>query len=466
MNNRLLKQIFTIPLSNEKNLVYAPLKRVAFIANTVLVNNLFNLCRCIDRLGSSHSFYPELSTTLGHDNGIMNLILDSDFFTAEPEPEDEYEKDGAIYDTVTLFPTNECNLRCVYCYASSGEHEKKKMPWKIAKAGIDMVFRSVVENELPSLHLGFHGGGEPSLNENILKRACEYANYLCCENNIELSISGAFNGFMPDQTERYIIENLTDLSLSFDGLPEVQNAQRPTRDGKSSFTRVTGFMRAMDDAKFPYGVRMTVTDQSVARFEDSIDFICKNFNPRAIQVEPVFSQGRARRNRLTAPGRERFIDQFLRGKNRASARGIPLLYSGARLDAISQRFCMAPCRALILTPNGDITTCYEAFDRSHPENDKFIIGKYSGNGCLAIDREKLANRLERTAAAAVDCRSCFCKWHCAGDCAGKIFENRENSSPNKTDRCTLNRELIIHMILDKIRQNGGWIWNGPVSETF
>lgn len=461
--NKLLNQIFTIPLSENKHLVYAPLKRTAFIANAGLVNMIFDRClgkQTQVRRNDQQRIPPESAENV---YGFLASLDRSGFFEPGSEPEDDHGKTGAMYDTAVLFPTNECNLRCIYCYAFAGEFRKQRMPWEIARAGIDFVFDSVVKNELPSFHLGFHGGGEPSLGEAVLKQACDYANDLCSRRDIRLSISGAFNGFMSDRMVRYIIGHFTEASVSFDGIPEVQNCQRPTREGRPSFHRVADCMHAMDETNFPYGIRMTVTGESVSRLEESICFICENFNPRAIHAEPVFHQGRARRNRLAMKDFDCFIAGFLRGTEHARARGIHLYYSGVRPDVITQRFCEAPRRALIVTPGGDITTCFEVFGREDSEKNGFVVGSYSGDGVFDINREKLSRHLTRTVSSIDFCEACFCKWHCAGDCAGKEFENAGDSLA-ATDRCDLNRQLTVHMILDRIKQSGGRIWSEHIGE--
>ncbi|MDY9925068.1 radical SAM/SPASM domain-containing protein [Methanosarcina sp.] len=454
--NDILQQIFTIPLDEEKYLVYAPLKGIAFIGNTSLVNSIFEHC---SRLGTCTptSNNPSDVPSVGVKDEL-NFLQKLDFFQPAPLPVDEYEQKGVQYDAVILFLTNQCNLRCSYCYASSGEHQTQQMPWDLAKASIDFVMREVVRNHSPIMTLGFHGGGEPTLNWDVLTRATDYAHSLEKKNNIQLQVTGAFNGYWPEKVLHYIIKNFTELSLSFDGMPSVQNSQRPAINKKDSFPRVAKTLHTLDQVQFPYGIRMTVTNDSVCDLAENISFICENFKPKKIQVEPAFNVGRAKKNKSTITDLDIFVDQFIRGFKEAEKHQITLFYSGARLDALTQRFCLAACRALVVTPDGDITTCFETYSREHPLSQHFIVGSYRGNRQFFIEEEKLRHHFSRTIESIPHCEGCFCKWHCAGDCAIKTFSEETIDGFHSTERCFVNQELIKFFLLNKIKENGGLIW--------
>jgi uncharacterized protein len=388
----------------------------------------------------------------------MRFLNNLDFFYPEPIPADNYKKKGVQYDTAVLFLTNQCNLRCSYCYASSGEFPQKRMTWEIAKAGIDFVLDQVKKNHSQTMTVGFHGGGEPTLNWDILVKSTEYAKSVSKKNNLDLHVTGSFNGYWPIKVTRYIIKNFTEISLSFDGLPSTQNAQRPAVNNKASFQKVSETLFRLDQAQFSYGIRMTVTNDSVSHLEENISFICENFKPRKIQVEPVFMEGRAIKNRSAISDLDVFINQFTRAITKAEQHKIHLFYSGARLEAMTTRFCLAACRAVVITPDGSITTCFEVYGQEHPSADQFIVGRYDGDGKISIDGQKLIKNYRRTIDQISYCDACFCKWHCAGDCSAKTFSKGPDASFQPTERCYVNRELTKWLVLKKIMENDGIIW--------
>ena len=203
---------------------------------------------------------------------------------------------------------------------------------------------------------------------------------------------------------------------------------------------------------------MTVTNETVSYLADSVALICEQFHPRKIQVEPVFEEGRARKNRLTMTDLNTFMSQFIRAYAITEGHQIPLLYSGGRLEVLNDRFCLAACRALIVTPDGDVTTCFEIYDREHPLSQHFVVGKYQGNGGFLIDQEKLSRHLNRTIRALPYCDGCFCKWHCAGDCAAKTLSKETINGFQPSERCLVNREVTKFLLLHKIKTGGGVFW--------
>jgi len=102
----------------------------------------------------------------------------------------------------------------------------------------------------------------------------------------------ATNGVLNDSQTEWITRNLSGAMVSFDGLPAVHDRQRPARTGAQSSGRVIDTMRHFDEAGFGYGVRLTVLPDQVATLPDSVEFICSNFHPYAIQIEPVYQLGR------------------------------------------------------------------------------------------------------------------------------------------------------------------------------
>ncbi len=456
--NTLIQQVFSIPLGKKKYLIYAPLKEIAFIANPALVNMVFDKAKSL-----CQSNLP--STTISHDRasskkegGVLDFLQELDFFRPEPIPVDDYCNIGVQYDSVILFLTNLCNLRCTYCYASSGEYLKREMPWEIAKAGIDYVMEEVIKNKSSAMTLGFHGGGEPTLNWSILTSAVDYAHSLAEKNGITLYVSASTNGCWSKKTLNYIINNFTELSLSFDGLPFVQNTQRPMKNKKDSFPMIKRTLNELDKADFLYGIRMTVTNKSVYYLADSVSFICENFRPQKIQVEPVFLEGRAKRNRSQISNLDVFIEQFQRGFKIAEEHNIILYYSGARLEALTNRFCLAACRSLVVTQDGDVTTCFEVFGKDHPLSKRFFVGAYVENEKFIFNEKKRDERFGHTLEQIPYCESCFCKWHCAGDCAIKTCPVGAGDAFQPTDRCYVNQELTKFLILERIKENGGTIW--------
>ena len=338
------------------------------------------------------------------------------------------------------------------------------MSWEVAKAAIERVLFEVARRKGSTLTLGFHGGGEPTMNWPVLRQSVEHVIALTKENGITCQICGAFNGFWSQRTLDFIINHFADISLSFDGPPKVQNAQRPAVRNRDSSTKVERSLRALDKAGFSCGIRMTITDFSVDTLAESVRYICENFTPKKIQAEPVFSSGRALENRSGIKDQGLFVDRLPgRAGDRPAIRDRAFLLRRQDFGCDDPDFDLAATRALIVTPRGDVTTCFEVFGREHPESDGFIVGKYAENRYFEIDSKTLGGHLARTVEICPTAETVT-----AGGAA------RETAPPKRSlaglgklfkpsERCFMNQELTKYLLLDKIRQSGGHIWNGQAS---
>jgi uncharacterized protein len=226
---KLTSELFTIPLEDEKYLIYAPLRQAAFVASDRVVNFLADLQegkydRSLDPDGSLVKFLQQLE--------ILNAK------SAETQPVTTFE--GTPLPTaVTFFLTTACNLRCTYCYAAAGDTPLKSMSLVVAKRGIDFVVANALSQKVPQFEIIYHGGGEPTANWQVMTESFAYARQKALEEGLSVKASTATNGVLNDDRIDWIIANLTGVSLSFDGLPSIQDTHRVTANGKGSSDRVT-----------------------------------------------------------------------------------------------------------------------------------------------------------------------------------------------------------------------------------
>jgi uncharacterized protein len=215
-------------------------------------------------------------------------------------------------------------------------------------------------------------------------------------------------------------------------------------------------IKEMDKASFKYGIRMTVTYDSLKRLPDAIRFLASETRVKIIQVEPAFPQGRGMITGVPAKSYAKFIRSFEEAYNIAEASGIRLSYSGARPAMITTRFCGAPSDSLVVLSGGELSTCVEVHDTNHPMARDFIIGKIVDDQ-VTIDVEQWRRIVSRTVNNISYCKDCFCKYHCAGDCIRKTFSAKSEDSFKPSPRCRLNRELTKFLLLKKIATSDG-LW--------
>ncbi len=418
--------IFFIPF-HDKYIIYRPLVQSAFIGNKTTVELIKN--RAIDKNSRFHDFLTTIN-----------------FFAPDPMAADIKTKEYAPTQAVLLM-TNRCSLRCIYCYADAGDKPGKDLSEKLGFKAVDVVEKNAGAKGLAKFELVFHGGGEPVLNWTVLKSVCRYAR----NKTIPCDISICSNGLWNDRQTEWLIENINNFTISFDGMEDVQNFQRPGKNREKSFDNVFKTIKTLDKSLVEYGIRLTVTPENINTLPESIRFLCTSTNCRNIQVEPAFYMWRNSRITPDTNDIDRFIKMFIKSLATAHKHNRSLTYSGARPWNNSSVFCTALYSSLIVSSSGELTGCYEVTDQEHPLYDIFTFGTLSESG-IEINKEKRnflmienKNRLSR-------CNDCFCLYHCAGDCMVKNM-NGEKKYGQAGVRCKINRAVTKEMILRNIHYN-------------
>lgn len=445
-SDRIQTDVFIIPLLG-RFLVYAPLRRTAFIANATAVNLLARL-----RQG------PVVATDEG-ESSFLHFCRQIHLTGKDGDsPIGGFEWCNYQPTEATLFLTSRCNLRCIYCYASAGEHPVAEMSLSDATRGIEFVSRNALERGKREFGIGYHGGGEPTTHWEVLTQSFAFAQRIAKENGLDVYGSMATNGVLSKEKREWIVRNFRGVNLSIDGLPAIQDQQRPLLSGQPSSEAVLQTLQSFDAANFQYGIRVTVTAASIDRLPQSIQYLLNHAHPKHIQVEPMYVLGRGREINLEVRS-DRFVDAFREARCLAVRAGVDFFFSAARVDVLTNRFCQSCGEGFSLTPNGRVSACYEVPGEDFPFAEQFIIGHYDADqGRYYFEGDKLARLREQTVERIPWCQNCFCKWHCAGDCMYKSLHASADGQFAGDARCEITQALTLEQILEKITASGGTVW--------
>ncbi|MGD8568642.1 MAG: 4Fe-4S cluster-binding domain-containing protein [Gammaproteobacteria bacterium] len=443
----LASELFSIALDDDKYIVYAPLRKSAFIGNSAVVNFLADLKE-----------HPEL---LAQNSELIHFLRNIGIINDKPETKPITSFSGAPKPvTITLFLTNACNLRCTYCYASAGVAPIHHMSLDVAKHGIDFIINNAVTQNVPYIRITYHGGGEPSVNWKVMTNSLAYAKAQAEKHGLNVHASSATNGMLNDKQSDWFIRQLDGASISFDGLPRVHDKFRVTTSGHGSSQHIENTLKRFDIAGFNYGLRMTVTHEQIATLPDSVEYICRRFNPAKIQVEPAYQMGKW----ATAPSAEtdEFIAAFREAQARARKYTKQIDFSAARVGLSTNHFCSVSQDNFALSADGNVSACYEVFSEDDPYASHFFYGEpdhVNGGYTFNID---VLNRLRNQAVQNRKyCEECFAKWNCAGDCYSKLLHASDGKEIKGSNRCHIIRELSKDQILQKISDSGGLFWCEP-----
>ena len=267
-----------IPHADE-TLVHFPLRGVAFLADRNATTMIEKLRDGVS-LSSVESRSPALAS-------LASLRL----IGGEPDPLPTVKALQTFEPTeATLIFTESCNLGCSYCYASSGP-AKGAMPWPVAKAAIDLVVGNATKRDDRSCSMRYIGGGEPTLQWGLVKRATEHAREASRTANVQCDIRLITNGTLltTDRVD-WIGEHLDFVTLSFDILPELQ-AERSFIGGKDTHGRLLQTIRLLCQRGVQFHLRTTVTRRSAARLVEMVWYAYIHTGATSIRFEPLSEGG-------------------------------------------------------------------------------------------------------------------------------------------------------------------------------
>ncbi len=378
------------------------------------------------------------------DQAVIALLESHGFFEpAEPPQDDPWQKPVQV----TLFPSDGCNLRCRYCYAAAQGPRHALAP-EAARAAVDYVAANAKEQGNRDFVVGFHGNGEPFVNFPLLQEICAYTRQKGEALGLASKLTIATNGALSKEQLDFLLAWFDGVNISFDGLPELQDRQRPFANGRGSFSAVDQTLRRLDAAGKNYGIRATLTTDSVARLKDIALFVAERYpHCRQLHIEPAWECGRCLASGEHTPDTAQFLEGFLAALA-ALPKGSPrLVFSAARQEHLTTTFCAVSRNSFVVTAEGLVTACYEVCETSDPRGERFIYGHYDFTGHRYVfDREKMAALHGLTVPHMPQCRDCFCKYHCAGDCPAKLLENDAPADHRGSGRCRITRAITLHQL--------------------
>lgn len=438
--------LYVIPITDfpveDKFIIYRPLAGLAFVGNRAMAEFAQTL--------AADSTMDGGTTTDSEAYEFLRLIgyLNPD----PPLPEPALRNCRFLPTSAVLLLTNQCQLRCIYCYASAGESSARVLSVDLGFEAIDHVYQNALQKDAPKFKISFHGGGEPTYAWKVIKALTSYARQKSLPAEISLTSNGIWSPRMCD----WIIENMDSISLSFDGRPETQNSQRPLVSGKDSSSIIMRNIVQLDKKNAPYGIRLTAI-APWERLPEEVCFVCEETSCQAIQVEPAFNEERGRHDDPRDREYLIFVDAFLAAHEIALHAGRHLRYSGARLGLSTTTFCKAPYNALIVNTAGDLVTCYQIDDADHPLAGISTIGYIKG-GDAFIDHEIREELHSLMAERRDNCQGCFCYWSCAGDCYVRTFQDQPDGHLIYSNRCQINRHITERILLREIEAGNG-VWS-------
>jgi uncharacterized protein len=170
---------------------------------------------------------------------------------------------GQKITNATLHLTEECNLRCDYCFVSKNP---KKVSWEVAKETIDFLCDPVISGNAPSVSLQFFGG-EPMMQFGLMKKIVEYSKTK--NKKVKFGITTNATLFNEERL-KFIEKEQIGVLFSIDGAEHSQGIHRVTTSGKNSWPLVEKHMHDVIGIQPQITARLTYTPKT-------LPFLYENF---------------------------------------------------------------------------------------------------------------------------------------------------------------------------------------------
>ena len=181
---------------------------------------------------------------------------------------------GSTAQSLTFIVTEDCNLRCKYCYITH-KASNKKMNFSVAKKFIDYVLNSEMIKQ-HAVTLDFIGG-EPLLEIELIDKICDYFKLKTYEMGISwywnYRISICTNGvnYLDKRIQKFISKNKSKLSMTItiDGTKAKHDLQRVFPDGTGSYDVVKKNVDVWKN-QFYASTKVTFASADLKYLKDSI----------------------------------------------------------------------------------------------------------------------------------------------------------------------------------------------------
>jgi len=349
-------------------------------------------------------------------------------------------------ECLTLILSNRCDLACRYCYAAGRrDGNGVALPEAAAEGAARLVARHRAASSRP-LTVVFHGGGEPTLEWELLVQLHAMVGRIARERGIPVWIHLATHGAIDEMRARWLAAHIDHVGLSCDGPPDIQDAQRraPAAATSGPVERTARILRESGTA---FTVRVTVTPATVDRQEEIVEYVRQRLGACRVRLEPVYRGRGAGGAHFSPSDAGRFATQYIRAAEAAKAHGCEVETSGARPGEIHGPYCNSLRGVVQVGPGGVASACFLDAGNGPPRGPDLVYGRVDQEtGEMAIDARRAAAIRHAATTVPEYCFGCINVYHCARGCPDVCLASNAGDSGGNGFRCRVQRTLAMWRI--------------------
>lgn len=363
-----------------------------------------------------------------------------------------------ILKSLCLHVAHDCNLRCGYCFADTGDFggHRALMSKKVAQKAIEFAIKGSKKRHNLELDLF---GGEPLMNMPVVKFIVDYVRKREKETGKNIKLTLTTNGtLLTDEIVTYLNDNRVMLVLSLDGSKKTHDHMRPYPGHLGSFDKaVEGFKKVIESRRGRnYYLRGTYTHYN-PHFAD--DVLAMLEVGSEISMEPVV--GTNEPYVLTEDDwqiLDKEYEKLARIYLDKRRKGIPFdfFHFNVALDngpCVAKRLagCGAGHEYYAITPEGDIYPCHQFVGREQYKMGTLDMG--------IVKKDMVQYFRHMHVMKKEECRTCWARFFCSGGChANADLVNGTIEKPYeygcKIQRKRLEMAIIVQALLTEDVREG------------
>ncbi len=358
---------------------------------------------------------------------------------------------------LTLTVTNNCNMRCSYCYEDSPEGEKLNfegacsMTYDIACGAIKDALNNY--DEVKSI---MFFGGEPTLEMPLIESICEFISQQSKKHDKKISLGMITNGtnwssYIRDVIKKYNIST----TVSIDGPKKIHDTNRIFQKGVGSFDLIAKNTKNMMAENVSLGIQATYTFSHLEEDCDiysTANFLYDCFNVRDPHIvvaqfkEPKDHEKYSSKDLIYSylDSYKKNLDSILNGdieKVRANSMLVGFL-NKIILKRPYDMICPAGME-IAVSPNGDYYPCFMFIDEQQKDYKLgSVVEGINKEYWDKLDSFILHNFKQNRS----ECTDCFAKSVCNG-CIGANYNRWGDISKNEPEHCELIKKSLRFFIL-------------------
>ncbi|MHB1314764.1 MAG: thioether cross-link-forming SCIFF peptide maturase [Christensenellales bacterium] len=402
--------------------------------DAICLANEYGMAEARKKFGGDPAVFEEIQALI--DEGSLFSAYD---YSAVKQPQ-------SVIKALCLHIAHDCDLRCRYCFASTGTFhgERSLMSAETGKRALDFLFAK--SGSRKNVEVDFFGG-EPLLNLDAVKETVNHGRQLEKETGKTVHFTLTTNCMkLTKETADYLNEEMFNIVLSLDGRKEVHDAMRPDAGGKGSFDTALANARYMAEIRGEksYYVRGTFTAHNLDFAEDV--FALYNAGFGQISIEPVVTDEKhpyaIRKEHLPAilAEYEKLAARYVQcRKQEQGFNFFHFMMDTENGPCISKRLggCGAGNEYAAVTPNGDIYPCHQFVGQK-----EFCMGSLYGENAMEINESVRSRFAGNTVLAKPDCMACWAKYYCSGGCAANSFHQNGDVAKPYALSCEMQKKRI------------------------